>query len=79
MLIKLYPILHGFARRKEERAEDIEHAERADIAERVRGVDGTKEAEGTETQISHRDWVNADRIVMLVLVLGVIIAAIIFS
>lgn len=64
MLVKLYPILQVFARRKEEGAARAEK---------------TREAEKTERQMTHKEWINADRVVMLILVLGVIIAAIIYS
>lgn len=64
MLVKLYPFLQAFARRREE---SVKIAERTEIAEKK------------EKQISHQEWINADRIVMLALILGVIIAAIIFS
>lgn len=32
-----------------------------------------------EQSLSRREWINADRIVMLILIVGVIIGAIIFS
>ncbi len=67
MLVKLYPILQVFARRKEEHAESVDRAA------------GTEKVERTEKQMTRQEWINADRIVMLALVLGVIIAAIIFS
>jgi hypothetical protein len=35
--------------------------------------------QGIERQITRKEWINADRIVMLILVVGVIIGAIIFS
>lgn len=35
--------------------------------------------EKKERPLSRKEWINADRIVMLVLVVGVIIGAIIFS
>lgn len=52
MLVKLNPILHVFARRKEERA---------------------------ERPLTRKEWINVDRIVMIILIVGVIVGAVIFS
>lgn len=64
MLVKLYPIFQVFARRKEDGAGVAESMEHT---------------ERTERPITRKEWINADRVVMLILILGVIIAAIIFS
>jgi len=34
---------------------------------------------GATEQLTRKDWVNADRIVMLILFIGVIIGAVVFS
>ena len=38
-----------------------------------------KKEEKKERQLDRKDWINADRIVMIILFLGVIIGAIVFS
>ena len=38
-----------------------------------------RKEERVERALSRKEWINADRIVMLMLILGVIIGAIIFS
>ncbi|MNR66831.1 hypothetical protein D3C85_1905380 [compost metagenome] len=70
MLVKHYSIFQIFARRKEDYSEHVKSANK---------VAGKEKAERAEHRITHKEWINVDRIVMLVLILGVIIAAIIFS
>lgn len=38
-----------------------------------------KEAEKTVRPLTRKDWINADRMVMLILTLSVIVGAVIFS
>ncbi|MFA4867011.1 MAG: hypothetical protein WC623_02375 [Pedobacter sp.] len=70
MLVKHYSIFQIFARRKEDYSEHVKNAHKA--------VGKEKTAKAGH-QITHKEWINVDRIVMLTLILGVIIAAIIFS
>ncbi|MEQ7798727.1 hypothetical protein ABDJ41_02850 [Pedobacter sp. ASV1-7] len=70
MLVKHYSIFQIFARRKEDYSEHLKSTNKATEKEKT---------ERSEYQITHKEWINVDRIVMLTLILGVIIAAIIFS